>query len=314
MPCAPLARACSSGGGKKPSGDLLSPGKHTVAVTVDGQEREATVHVPAGLVAGTPAPVVVVLHGTGGSGAKFYDTAGWVEKADAEKFIAVFPSSLKYCIYEDSNFDGKAQANEFSVTTKWADGKLGTDSQSLCDAAQRDEHVSSNDGDVATATADDVTFLRTLLDELDGSLDLDPKRVSVTGFSNGANMAARLSVEATDLFAAAAAAGGGLRVTTVAARPMPVVVSLGSKDPTALAKTGVLEDPSDNLAAFPMNESALEGPYIGGLVGDFATAMGISASKPTAAVEASHRLAQDGTPLREDRNVVRRPAVGGFLE
>jgi poly(3-hydroxybutyrate) depolymerase len=277
--------ACSPGGGRKTSDDLSTPGMRTVGVTVDGKEREATVHVPAGLSAGTPAPVVIVLHGTGGSGANFYESAGWVAKAEAEKFVAVFPSSLKYCIYEDSNFDGKAQANEFSVTTKWADGKLGTESQGLCNAAQRDELVSSGDGDVATATADDVTFIRTLLAELDTSLDLDPKRISVTGFSNGANMAARLSVEATDLFAAAAAAGGGLRVTTLAARPMPVVVSLGSKDPSALAKTGVLEDPSDNLAAFPMNESALEVPYISNMVGEFATAMGISPGKPTFAIE-----------------------------
>jgi polyhydroxybutyrate depolymerase len=277
--------ACSSGAGRKSSGDLSSPGKHAVGVTVDGKAREATIHVPAGLVAGTPAPVVVVLHGTGGSGAKFYESAGWVAKADAEKFVAVFPSSLKYCIYEDSNFDGKAQANEFSVTTKWADGKLGTESQGLCNAAQRDEHVSSGDGDVATATADDVKFIRTLLADLDASLELDPQRIFVTGFSNGANMAARLSVEATDLFAGAAAAGGGLRVTTVAARPMPVVVSLGSKDPSALAKTGVLEDPSDNLAAFPMDESALEVPYISGMVGEFATAMGVAPGKPAFSVE-----------------------------
>lgn len=300
-----LLVACSGGGGKTTSDDPgtddpgtddptpddptpqepLTPGRHEVAVTVEGREREATIHVPQGLVVGTPAPVVVVLHGTGGSGARFYESAGWVAKAEAEKFVAVFPSALKYCIYEDSNFDGNAQANEFSVTTKWADGKLGTESQGLCNDAQRERLVSASDGDVATVVADDVTFVRTLLAALDASLELDPKRVYVTGFSNGGNMAARLSVEATDLFAAAAVAGGGLRVSTVAARPMPVVVSLGSRDPSALAKTGVLEDPDDNLSSFPMDESALEVPYLSELVGEFATAMGMSPEPPAFSIE-----------------------------
>jgi polyhydroxybutyrate depolymerase len=49
--------------------DPLGPGQHTRTVSVDGLDRTYLVHVPKSYDAGSPHPVVLVLHG-GGSNAK----------------------------------------------------------------------------------------------------------------------------------------------------------------------------------------------------------------------------------------------------
>ncbi|WP_125777496.1 PHB depolymerase family esterase [Antribacter gilvus] len=69
--------------------------------------------------------------------------------------------------------------------------------------------------------ADDVGFLTTVLDQVGASLDVDPGRVYVTGFSNGAMMSYRLACE-TDRFAALAPVAGALLV----ACPEPVPASV----------------------------------------------------------------------------------------
>ncbi len=55
---------------------------------------------------------------------------------------------------------------------------------------------------------DDVAYFRALLAEVETRIDLDPRRVFVTGFSNGAAMAQRLGCEASDRVAAIAPVSG----------------------------------------------------------------------------------------------------------
>lgn len=62
--------------------------------------------------------------------------SGWVEKADALGFIAVFPSALAYCLGDDEDFDGVVEPDEYKVTTKWAAGALGTAAMPLCSEEQ----------------------------------------------------------------------------------------------------------------------------------------------------------------------------------
>lgn len=65
--------------------------RSTVTPTAQGP-RTALVHVPAGV--GPGAPLVVVLHGLGGSGAAALGSLGWAALADREGFVVAHPDGL----------------------------------------------------------------------------------------------------------------------------------------------------------------------------------------------------------------------------
>jgi polyhydroxybutyrate depolymerase len=91
-----------------------------------------------------------------------------------------------------------------------------------------------SDGRVARAGADDVGFVRLLLDSLRRELTVDPRRIFATGISNGAGMAFRLACDLPSSFAAIAPVAGGLpaeleRRCAVAA-PISVLMFQGTLD------------------------------------------------------------------------------------
>jgi polyhydroxybutyrate depolymerase len=84
---------------------------------------------------------------------------------------------------------------------------------------------------------DDVGFLKALVAELVKTWSVDPARVYVTGFSNGASMSYRLAVEASDIVAAIAPVSGGFyggpADTDPGYRPrvpIPVLSVVGERD------------------------------------------------------------------------------------
>jgi polyhydroxybutyrate depolymerase len=83
-------------------------------------------------------------------------------------------------------------------------------------------------GDACKRNVDDVGYLRALLADIGRRIDVDPKRVYATGFSNGAALAHRLACDAADLFAAVAAGlgrepGGARRLHAVATGALLVI-------------------------------------------------------------------------------------------
>ncbi len=230
-------------------------GRHDAQVTVDGLTRRFVVHVPAQVDGRTRVPLVVMLHGTSGSGGKFYAISGWTEKADAEGFIAVFPSALSQCVADDDDGDGQFSPAEYHVTTKWASGELGTASLRECTDAELARFPAAQRAEVETRTVpDDVAFIRAMVAALQRDLPIDPSRMYVSGFSNGGQMSGRLMVEASDTFAAFAMAAGGLSIPGPALRPEPAVFTVGSLDDRFLALTGLSELPTDpaGMAAVPL--------------------------------------------------------------
>jgi polyhydroxybutyrate depolymerase len=264
------------------AGLALVPGDQALRVSVGSVERRASLHVPAGLSG--PRPLVVVLHGTGGSGEGFASSSGWNALADAERFVTVFPSALRHCFREDTNFDGVFDADESSVTAKWADGKLGSTDQPLCDAAQLAALPSARRAEVDTETlADDMAFVAQLVDELLASGGIDGTKVYVSGFSNGGNMAARLIVEDPARFAAAHVAAGFLVSDARPAPARPVLLSFGTVDGPSLARTGVLADPSDNLRALPFGPELLMEPTTAARFAGWQSRLGLSGAPTTVA-------------------------------
>lgn len=157
--------------------------KYDIAFPFEGHLRELIVSVPTSPPPGAGYPVVVMLHGTSGDKDVFYNAHGWRALGEQENFITVFPSALSWCFSDD----GVQKQN-----TKFVCGDLV---QNVCPSDSAD-------------LVSDVAFLREIIARLSDTVAVDPARVFVAGFSNGACMTHKLAMEAGDLFRAAGATGG----------------------------------------------------------------------------------------------------------
>jgi polyhydroxybutyrate depolymerase len=237
------------------SGTPNVAGRRDHTITVDDLERDFITYTPASVVGAVAAPVVFMLHGTSGDGERFYNHSGWVEQADAEGLIAVFPSSLVNCFHEDDNHDGDlGDPGEQKVTTKWAAGQFESDLP-VCTA----EEVAALPPGEHRATdhpeADDVKFIRTIADVLHTDYTVDPARVYASGFSNGGQMSARLAVEAADIFSALAVAAGNLVVPAHPVDPpVSIAFSVGSQDDRFM--------PANGGNPIPVDASCFDVPFL----------------------------------------------------
>ena len=184
--------ACAAAAAQAPPEKIARPGDYVFTLDHDGLERRYKVHVPPQYDPARPTPLVISLHGGGGS--MEYQASdenyGQISKADHEGFVVVFPNGY-------SRFPG---------------GKFATWNAGRCCGPARDRNV------------DDVGFLRKLVERLGVQLNVDRKRVFATGMSNGAMMAHRLACEAPDLVAAIAPVAGTDNTETCnPARPVPVL-------------------------------------------------------------------------------------------
>lgn len=222
------------------------PGRHDDTIVSEGETRGVIIHVPESVRGAVAAPVVVVVHGTGQDGEHFYDESGWRQKADAEGIIAVFPTGLVYCYHEDENGDGDFDdPGEQKVTTKWSSGVFD-DRLPPCSTEEIAMLPPDRRALADHPVRDDVAFFGAILDHLESDYVVDSRRFYVTGFSNGASMTSRLALEMSDRFAAAASHAGFLSVDPVpAARPIPMVLSIGSLDDRFTVPMGLAELPVD---------------------------------------------------------------------
>lgn len=186
-------------------------------VTVDGYPREFIVYRPTGLA--SPAPVVFMFHGSTGTGAQFLRTSGWREKAAEEGFIAVFPQGLEYLVLDSGR-----------RSSKWNDFDLA----GAVDVSERPRGYPVD----APWPADDVTFTRQMIDDLSGSYTVDPARIYVSGFSNGAGFAGRVAVELSDRVAAVAASSGAPAEEHSPQALIPFWLTVGNEDDRVLELLG----------------------------------------------------------------------------
>lgn len=148
---------------------------YTDSIISAGLKRTYLIHIPPSHDPGTPMPLVIALHGGGGTGKHMVKlTRGGLNTlSDTEGFIVVYP-------------DG--------VGKNWNDGRSGEET------GYRTHKVK----------IDDVAFISALIDTLIKKLNIDPRRVYVTGMSNGAMMSYRLACELTDKIAAIAPVTGNI--------------------------------------------------------------------------------------------------------
>ena len=175
-------------------GTLYPVGTTTVGTVAAGNvSRTFRVHVPPGYRPGAPVPVVLMIHGGGGSALQFETQSSEMDPiADREGFIAVYP-------------DGTGLIKTFNAGI-------------CCGRAQSDD-------------IDDVGFIGKLLDHLEGQLCTDRKRVFASGMSNGGLFSHRLACELSARIAAVAPVAGTIGVTTCTpSRPVPVLHIHGTDD------------------------------------------------------------------------------------
>lgn len=82
---------------------------------------------------------------------------------------------------------------------------------------------------------DDVSYFRDLLDDIAARIEVDPRRIYVTGISNGGAMAHRLAMQLKGRLAAVASVAAANQFAAAEKRvpkhPIPVLMLHGSKDP-----------------------------------------------------------------------------------
>ncbi|MCC7543020.1 MAG: prolyl oligopeptidase family serine peptidase [Deltaproteobacteria bacterium] len=244
------------------------PGRHDHTFELEGETREVIVYVPELARGDVAAPVVLMLHGTSGDGERFFNISGWREKADEEGLIAVFPSALTYCFFEDENGDGDYDdMGERKVTTKWSSGVL-EDRYPLCTAEDIAMLPPDRRALVDHPLRDDVAYFDAVLDLLGSTYVIDERRIYATGFSNGGSMTSRLAVERSTRFAAIASAAGFLSVDPVAAeRSVPMVLSVGSLDDRFTVPLGIME--------LSLEESLITTPAMAALIDRYQIVLGL---------------------------------------
>lgn len=158
-----------------------------------GQRRRALLQGAAG----PGAPLIVALHGTGGTPRLMAKITGLSSRAPG---FVLYPAALGESGHEDP-----------ARGAAWNAGRgLGCP---------------------LFPDVDDAGFLRALVAQVCASGGLDPSRVHLVGLSNGGRMAYRMAVEASDLFASIAVVAGAWDASGPApTRPVSTLIFHGTAD------------------------------------------------------------------------------------
>jgi polyhydroxybutyrate depolymerase len=162
----------------------------TYRISDGSRDRTYLLYRPAQLSRQTPVPLVVMLHGGFGSGSQAKSSYGWDGQAEQQGFVVVYP-------------DG--------IGRSWNAGGI------CCGPALR-------------KNIDDLGFLTRLIDAVSKSENIDPKRVYLTGMSNGAAMAYRYACEGTIPVAAIGPVAGSFSYTCANPHPVSLIAIHGLDD------------------------------------------------------------------------------------
>ena len=177
---------------------IKNTGDKECSLLHNGINRTYWIHIPQNLDTTNRVPLLIALHGGRGTGKKMVDLTcgGFDTLANREHFIVVYPDGI-----------GK----------NWNDGRLNLPSS----------YKAQN------LNIDDVGFISSLIDEIIKTYNADPKRVYVTGMSNGALMTHRLAIELSEKIAAAAPVCGNIPadLKSLPKHAVALMIINGTNDP-----------------------------------------------------------------------------------
>jgi len=148
---------------------------YTSSMMWDGLKRTYLTHLPQDYKQIGPMPLVLALHGGGGDAEAMVKlTKGGLNTlANEEGFVVIYPNGIE---------------------KNWNDGRSGEETNYRA----HQENI------------DDVGFISELIDDQMTNLNIDSKRVYVTGMSNGAMMTLRLGCELSHKITAIAPVAGNM--------------------------------------------------------------------------------------------------------
>lgn len=172
-----------------------SPGLHTETLRFDGLDRKYIYYIPSGYDSKAKLPVVFFIHGYGASAQIGVNVLGPQYHARAERDQAIV-------VYPEA-------------TSKHWNDKLGGSFP-------------------ATDTINDVGYISSLIDMFIKDFKGDPRRIYVSGSSNGGMMTYRLSVDIPEKIAAIAPFVSTISPSVAQqssdAMPIPIIITSGTAD------------------------------------------------------------------------------------
>jgi polyhydroxybutyrate depolymerase len=169
----------------------------TITFEHAGHKRVAVLHLPPKTSA--PLPLVILLHGAGGSGGQALEHYGWPALADAEGFAVLAPDAMPARPDRDANLRNNPRF--------WDDG--------------------SGRG---LRKVDDSGFLIAAVEHAARRFTLDRRRIYAAGHSSGSGMAQRLGLDHADRIAAIGVVAGQRPPGGPPKRPLPVIYINGAED------------------------------------------------------------------------------------
>ena len=177
-------------------GACASAGQEPLALEVGGVRRTFLERVPTVDGEARPAPLLLVLHGGGGSAAQAQAAFGFDRLVEREGVLIAYPDALE---------------------GHWNDGRGG-------------EKFARQD-----ASTDDVAFCAAVVADMRARHAVDPQRILAVGISNGGMFAQRLALERSDLFSAVASVVASMPAPLgsnfAPEFPVSVLFMNGSEDP-----------------------------------------------------------------------------------
>jgi polyhydroxybutyrate depolymerase len=184
----------------------------TGSLTHNAKTRTYRIHLPSSYYNTTHTlPLILGLHGGGGSAEQFETQTELNDKADAESFIVVYPDGL---------------LNPTVSVRTWNAGKC-------CGA------------NASVLNTDDVGFISTLIDKMLADYSVDAKKVYATGHSNGAMMCYQLANSLSTKLAAIAPNAGNFQIESAytPVRNVPVIHIISKLDKNVKYEGGYTEGP-----------------------------------------------------------------------
>ncbi len=176
-----------------------------MAQSLDAGRGPVPLTVPAGYDSTVPAPLIVVLHGYGGSGAGTDRAWGISALADEYGFLTIAP---------DGEREPQGRNSPYWNASDACCNFNGTDT-------------------------DDSGYIRRIIDQIKSSYNVDASRVYVIGHSNGGFMSYRMAYEHSDAVAAIASLAGANHLEDRDPPPYPVhVLQIHGTDDTTIAYRG----------------------------------------------------------------------------